>query len=418
MTNLPKYNAYLKLSGNYSGNQQHPLSTHETLVIGRDPNCGIVLDSHQYPGVSRRHIEISPVVDHHNNGLPQWQVRDLGSGNGSYVNQQKLVNYRILRSGDRIMLGGSGAEFLFELELINQPIPSPAVSGHKHPQSTLQLSQLLPILSSSNEVWKRTYLVPGIITVLLVVGLFLTIGRPVLFNTLLAIYLSLSGFYFIYQLSGKSKPWWLFVIVAISTIILLISPVLSLFVFLFRELLPGGLPQTNLLSAFVGNFFGAGLMEELLKAIPVFGCLLIGRTLKSPSRENIGVWEPLDGILLGAASGVGFTLLETLGQYVPNIVMNSGELSGIQLLIPRIIGSVAGHLAYSGYFGYFIGLSVLKPQKAPLILGIGYLTASIIHALWNTSATINPFLLPIAGIVSYVFLVAAILKARQLSPTK
>jgi RsiW-degrading membrane proteinase PrsW (M82 family) len=54
----------------------------------------------------------------------------------------------------------------------------------------------------------------------------------------------------------------------------------------------------------------------------------------------------------------------------------AGELLGLQLLIPRILGEVAGHLAYSGYFGYFIGLSVLKPSRRWQILAIGYMTAA------------------------------------------
>ncbi len=39
------------------------------------------------------------------------------------------------------------------------------------------------------------------------------------------------------------------------------------------------------------------------------------------------------------------------------------QLAGLQLLIPGILGSAAGHMAYSGYLGYFIGLSALKPRK-------------------------------------------------------
>jgi len=43
---------------------------------------------------------------------------------------------------------------------------------------------------------------------------------------------------------------------------------------------------------------------------------------------------------------VGFTLLETMGQHVPNIIQNvtrkagrdAGQLVGLQLLIPRILG--------------------------------------------------------------------------------
>ena len=42
---------------------------------------------------------------------------------------------------------------------------------------------------------------------------------------------------------------------------------------------------------------------------------------------------------------------------------DAGQLVGLQLLIPRILGSAAGHMAYSGYLGYFIGLSALKPRK-------------------------------------------------------
>jgi RsiW-degrading membrane proteinase PrsW (M82 family) len=42
-------------------------------------------------------------------------------------------------------------------------------------------------------------------------------------------------------------------------------------------------------------------------------------------------------------------------------------------------------MAYSGYLGYFIGLSALKPRKRWPILGPGYFIASALHALWNAS---------------------------------
>ncbi len=174
-------------------------------------------------------------------------------------------------------------------------------------------------------------------------------------------------------------------------------------------------------------FFGAGLMEEFLKALPVFGCMWLGKKLRSPRREQVGVWGPLDGILIGTASDVGFTMFETLGQYVPGMVQNVtellgegllglgvGYLAGLQLLIPRILGSIARQMAYSGYFGYFIGLSVIYPHDQWKILGVGYFTSFFLHALWNSTGD-NLIILATVGAVSYGFFVSAILKAKEIS---
>ena len=168
-------------------------------------------------------------------------------------------------------------------------------------------------------------------------------------------------------------------------------------------------------------FFGAGLLEEFLKSLPILGFYFLGRILRSPRRERVGVWEPLDGILIGSASAVGFTLFETLLDYVPRTLASHGALAGLQLLIPRILGEVAGHMAYTGYFGYFIGLSVLKPGNAKRTLAVGYFTASTIHTLWNSMTyfgSVGILLLVLIGVTSYAFLAAAILKARALSPSR
>jgi RsiW-degrading membrane proteinase PrsW (M82 family) len=137
----------------------------------------------------------------------------------------------------------------------------------------------------------------------------------------------------------------------------------------------------------------------------------------------------LDGILFGTASAMGFTLLETMGQYVPAIIQNTtlqvgadaSEAQGLQILIARLLGSMAGHMAYSGYFGYAIGLAVLKPRGAALTLLVGYLTAAVLHTMWNSVGGIplvGPFALATIGLLSYALLGAAILKARSLSPSR
>ncbi|MEO0376956.1 MAG: PrsW family intramembrane metalloprotease [Cyanobacteria bacterium P01_A01_bin.17] len=365
---------------------------------------------------------------------------------------------------------------------------STPVAASRDNLEDLSVSQLLPAMSVRRDLLKKGFLIPGVFTVLMVVSLFATVGNPNIFNYLLALYLGCGAFFFIYRLCGQRKPLFVIVFSTLFTMIVLVTPILNIFAFFFREgyigllLIPlgfallvvafiklvkrrvshaagwglsgGGLvlvglwvlasgnyvaenlkdPSTGFLNQLISHFFGAGLMEELLKALPIFAVFAIGRLLKSPNRERIGVWEPLDGIVLGAASALGFTLVETVGQYVPTIMQqaaqefgtDAGYVYAIQLLIPRILGSVAGHMAYSGYFGYFIGLSILKSNKRLQILATGYLTASLLHAVWNATPSlaiafgglVGNVLQMLVGIAAYVFLTGAILKARQLSPNR
>ncbi len=454
MTEQQAPNAILRqLNATTTAPSVYDVSATTTVTIGRDPTCQIVFDSQQFGEVSRHHARIETLTQP-DQGI-SWQICDLDSANGTYLNGQLIRGCHRLQSGDRLVLGQNGPTFIFEIHqpttippsipspIVTQPQPTTPMAGMGIPTSpttppvppsgskkSVTLSQLLPIVSTGRDLRRKAYLIPGIFTVSFVVLMFFSIGNPIFFNMVLASYLAGGAYFFVYQLCGKRKPWWWLISAGILTILLLLSPVLTLFIVVFRGILPGSIPENpgslSFISLFIRMFFGAGLMEELLKAIPIFLAGWIGSRLSSPRREQLGVWEPLDGILLGAASAVGFTLLETLGQYVPNVVNDAalqfgegfGELVGLQLLIPRILGSVAGHMAYSGYFGYFIGLSILVPSSRWRILLVGYLSSSLLHALWNSVGLINLFVLTGVGIVSYAFLAAAILQARKLSPTR
>ena len=433
----------LPVRGRGQRSRRYSLSSTQAIAIGRNPECEIVLDS-RYSKVSRRHAILRPFTQTVT-GDRRWLVCDLNSSNGTFVNGRRLQGCRELRSGDRITLGQNGAQFLFECQSERQrnstsrrsgtsSTYTPKLPSHPTPlasEKAVSFSQLFPILSTGGDLARKGYLIPGVLTVIFVVLMFATVGQPAAanFNSILvATYLAGAAYYFIYQLCGKAKPWWLLLSVAGLTVLILLSPILPLFILIFRHFLPGSLPNAIESVSFpqlsFRMFVGAGLMEELLKAIPVLGAYLLGRRLRSPWRERIGVWEPLDGILLGTASAVGFTLLETLGQYVPEIThnatlemgQNGSQNLGLQLLIARVLGSVAGHMAQSGYFGYFIGLSVLKKSQRVQILAVGYVSAAALHALWNSTGLFSGVLLAVVGVLSYAFLIAAILKARMLSP--
>jgi RsiW-degrading membrane proteinase PrsW (M82 family) len=413
------------------------LSGEIVVTIGRDHSCQIVIDSQSYGMVSRRHAEIRYVPATPRDSA-YWWVCDLDSANGTSINQQPLQGCQTLQPGDRLTLGQDGPVFRFEpaTGIAPEPMvgspqsviePKPAATNDS---SNLTLTQLFPIFSTGLDLRRKAYLWPGAITVTFVVAMFMAIDAPLVFNILLASFLAIGCYYLIYRLCGKPKPAWVLLGTAIATGLLLQSPVLPLFMWLFRDLLPGAITTDDRVLSFpvqlIQMFFGAGLMEELLKALPLFLILGLGSGLKPKLRDYWGIVEPLDGILLGAASAIGFTMIETLGQYVPAMVQDAqlqaglelSQLRGLQLLIPRLLGTISGHMAYSGYFGYFIGLSVLRPHYRWQILGVGYLTAAGLHALWNTMGGVSPVLLAIVGMLSYAFLAAAIVKARSLSPNR
>ncbi len=65
------------------------------IIIGREKGCDILLSDET---VSNRHARISY---HHN----QWWVEDLGSKNGTYINDENLHSATVIISGDEIRCG-------------------------------------------------------------------------------------------------------------------------------------------------------------------------------------------------------------------------------------------------------------------------------------------------------------------------
>ncbi len=72
----------------------------EAVQIGRGPSCDIRPDDTY---ISQEHARIS-----NRNGA--WYVEDLGSTNGTYLNQQRVTGPTELTPGDRIRLGKTVVE--------------------------------------------------------------------------------------------------------------------------------------------------------------------------------------------------------------------------------------------------------------------------------------------------------------------
>ncbi len=83
-----------KLIFNSGSPREFDLLRSET-IIGRDPGVDLPISS---PAISRRHARILREAD-------GYFLEDLGSSNGTYVNDQRLSGRRLLKSGDQIRLG-------------------------------------------------------------------------------------------------------------------------------------------------------------------------------------------------------------------------------------------------------------------------------------------------------------------------
>jgi DNA-binding CsgD family transcriptional regulator len=68
----------------------------EPVTIGRTPEAGIHLEGDV--AISRLHAVLDPVG-------PGWTLRDLGSRNGSFVNDQRVAGTIALRPGDEVRVG-------------------------------------------------------------------------------------------------------------------------------------------------------------------------------------------------------------------------------------------------------------------------------------------------------------------------
>lgn len=69
--------------------------TRPEIVIGRDPNVDLTIPS---PAVSRRHARLMRQGE-------GYLLEDLGSSNGTFLNGERLLEQRLLKTGDQIKLG-------------------------------------------------------------------------------------------------------------------------------------------------------------------------------------------------------------------------------------------------------------------------------------------------------------------------
>ena len=116
----------------------------------------------------------------------------------------------------------------------------------------------------------------------------------------------------------------------------------------------------------------------------------------------------IDGAVYGAIAGLGFVVIENFVYIAQNVDMAELTLSVAALGAGDGIAALRalagpGHVVYSAFAGYYLGLAKFNPENRGPIIVKGLVLAAAIHALYNTLVG------PVTGVASGLFGVPQIL---------
>src|SRR3989442_12509130 len=90
--------------------------------MGRSPDCTVVLSGAHLDVVSALHAELR-------HGATGWQLKDLGSRNGTFLNGRRLATEALLKAGDVIGLGETGPRYSVAAVAEDLPTTIPGQPG-------------------------------------------------------------------------------------------------------------------------------------------------------------------------------------------------------------------------------------------------------------------------------------------------
>jgi RsiW-degrading membrane proteinase PrsW (M82 family) len=174
----------------------------------------------------------------------------------------------------------------------------------------------------------------------------------------------------------------------------------------------GTLLVTFLLGVLLAGFAAVlnSVASPLFEAIPLVGLALFFYLVVAPIEETVK-WlavrlyafrtpefsAVVDGAVYGAVAGLGFATIENtlyIGQeYLAAIESGGGVFrETLQIAAVRTFAG-PGHVIYSGFAGYYLGLAKYNRENAGPIVVKGLVIAALIHATYNTLVGIVPTLL-------------------------
>lgn len=159
-------------------------------------------------------------------------------------------------------------------------------------------------------------------------------------------------------------------------------------------------------------------LQPAFSGVPVVGMLLFFYLIVGPVEETVK-WlavrlhayrsdsfrAVVDGAVYGAAAGLGFATIEN-ALYISQQFLQAAQTAGTTAaLLDAALPTAAirtfagpGHVIYSAFAGYYLGLAKYNRENAGPIVVKGILIAAFIHATYNASVTLLPGLVAASGL--------------------
>jgi len=154
------------------------------------------------------------------------------------------------------------------------------------------------------------------------------------------------------------------------------------------------------------------LLGGLFDLIPIVGTILFFFVVVGPIEETVK-WLSIrvyayetsefdavvDGAVYGAVAGLGFATIENT-LYIAQGYMQAatmGDMAQIQRAVGTSLSRALvgpGHVLYSAFAGYYLGLAKFNPDNRGPIVVKGLLIATLIHATYNTLVSTLPSVVP------------------------
>jgi RsiW-degrading membrane proteinase PrsW (M82 family) len=207
-------------------------------------------------------------------------------------------------------------------------------------------------------------------------------------------------------LAAITDPW-------IGTFVLLsIVPAFGFAAYIWYADVTSSEPLSLLVGTFLLGILFAGfaavlntVAQPLFQSIPVVGMVLFFYVIVAPVEETVKLLAVrlypfrrpefdavVDGAVYGAAAGLGFATIENaiyisqefLAGSTPQPFVEAGRTAVFRLF------AGPGHVIYSAFAGYYLGLAKFNEENAGPIVVKGLVIAALIHATYNSLVGVVP----------------------------